>query len=86
MPHTSFDSRYGFSRIAAIAPCPYCFQIFTADLRSHVLWSPLSGTVVEVNQKVLSDPEKMLQDPYGEGWLLRIKPSSFDRDVKAVGL
>lgn len=63
-----------------------CFQIFTADLRSHVLWSPLSGTVVEVNKKVLDDPEKTLQDPYGDGWLLRIKPSSFERDVKAVGL
>jgi CheY-like chemotaxis protein/glycine cleavage system H lipoate-binding protein len=63
-----------------------CLQIFTADLRSHVLWSPLSGTVVEVNKKVLDEPEKTLQDPYGDGWLLRIKPSSFERDVKAVGL
>lgn len=63
-----------------------CFQIFTADLRSHVLWSPLSGTVVEVNQKVLDDPEKALEDCYGEGWLLRIKPSSFERDVEAIGL
>jgi glycine cleavage system H protein len=63
-----------------------CFQIFTADLRSHVLWSPISGAVVEVNRKVLDDPEKALRDCYGEGWLLRIKPSSFDRDVEAIGL
>ncbi|MFH1998241.1 MAG: response regulator [Planctomycetota bacterium] len=63
-----------------------CFQIFTTDLRSHVLWTPISGSVVEVNAKVLSDPQNALQDPYGEGWLLRIAPSNFERDVKAIGL
>lgn len=63
-----------------------CFQIFTADLRSHVLWSPISGTVVEVNEKVLADPEAALQDPYGEGWLLRIAPANFDKDVQAIGM
>lgn len=63
-----------------------CLQIFTADLRSHVLWSPLSGTVTEVNEKVLENPHQTLKDPYGEGWLLRIEPSSFDRDAKVLGL
>jgi glycine cleavage system H protein len=36
------------------------------------LISPLSGTVLEVNQKVVDEPETVNEDPYGEGWLVRI--------------
>jgi glycine cleavage system H protein len=61
-------------------------QIFSSDLRSHTVLSPLSGTVVAVNEKVLNDPECILQDPYGEGWLIRLKPSRFDTEIKTLGL
>jgi glycine cleavage system H protein len=37
--------------------------------------SPLSGEVVEVNQKVVDTPETVNEDPYGEGWLVRIRLS-----------
>jgi glycine cleavage system H protein len=37
------------------------------------LISPLSGTVLEVNAKVVSEPETVNEDPYGEGWLVRIR-------------
>jgi len=36
------------------------------------LISPLSGTVIEVNAKVVAEPETANEDPYGEGWLVRI--------------
>jgi glycine cleavage system H protein len=36
------------------------------------LISPLSGTVIKVNPKVVSEPETVNEDPYGEGWLVRI--------------
>jgi glycine cleavage system H protein len=35
--------------------------------------SPLSGEVLEVNQKVVDAPETVNLDPYGEGWLVRIR-------------
>ena len=35
--------------------------------------SPLSGEVLEVNQKVVDTPETVNLDPYGEGWLVRIR-------------
>jgi glycine cleavage system H protein len=35
--------------------------------------SPLSGEVVEVNAKVVEAPEAINDDPYGEGWLVRIR-------------
>ena len=38
--------------------------------------APLSGEVVEVNQKVVDAPETVNEDPYGEGWLVRIRLSN----------
>ncbi len=35
--------------------------------------APLSGEVVEVNSKVVDAPETVNDDPYGEGWLVRIR-------------
>jgi glycine cleavage system H protein len=37
--------------------------------------SPLSGEVLEVNQAVVNAPETVNDDPYGEGWLIRIRLS-----------
>ncbi len=37
--------------------------------------APLSGVVLEVNQKALDEPETINEDPYGEGWLVRIRLS-----------
>ena len=37
------------------------------------LVSPLSGEVLEVNQAVVDAPEVVNDDPYGEGWLIRIR-------------
>jgi glycine cleavage system H protein len=37
--------------------------------------SPLSGEVVEVNAKIVDEPEIVNEDPYGEGWLVRIRLS-----------
>ena len=38
--------------------------------------APLSGEVLEVNQKVVDAPETVNDDPYGEGWLVRIRMSN----------
>jgi glycine cleavage system H protein len=37
--------------------------------------SPLSGEVLEVNEKTVDEPETVNDDPYGEGWLIRIRMS-----------
>jgi glycine cleavage system H protein len=37
--------------------------------------APLSGEIVAVNGKVVDDPETINEDPYGEGWLVRIRLS-----------
>ena len=35
--------------------------------------APLSGVIIEVNQKAVDEPETVNEDPYGEGWLVRIR-------------
>ena len=35
--------------------------------------APLSGEVLEVNGKAVEEPETINEDPYGEGWLVRIR-------------
>jgi glycine cleavage system H protein len=37
--------------------------------------APLSGEVVEVNRKIVDEPEIVNDDPYGDGWLVRIRLS-----------
>ena len=40
------------------------------------LISPLSGEVLEVNEQVVGAPELVNEDPYGTGWLIRIRMTS----------
>ena len=39
------------------------------------VYAPVGGAVVAVNTALDSAPEALNRDPYGEGWILRIKPS-----------
>ena len=51
--------------------------------------APLSGEILEVNQKVVDAPETVNEDPYGEGWLLRIRlsdPGEVDALLDARGV
>jgi glycine cleavage system H lipoate-binding protein len=55
-----------------------------AGSQSVGLLSPLDGEVVERNQAVLTSPELINRDPYGEGWLLKVKPSRIKSDLKGL--
>jgi glycine cleavage system H protein len=39
------------------------------------VFAPLSGEVVEVNEALADNPEKVNQDPYGEGWMVKVRLS-----------
>lgn len=39
------------------------------------LFSPVEGTIIEVNSQVLDDPSLIMEDPYEEGWLIRVEAS-----------
>ena len=42
------------------------------------VFAPLSGEVTEVNGDLVESPEKINQDPYGEGWLVKVRLSDQD--------
>src|SRR6266581_773027 len=50
------------------------------------LISPLSGEVLEVNQQVVDAPETVNEDPYGDGWLIRIRLTSPDEPAQLLDL
>jgi glycine cleavage system H protein len=39
------------------------------------LYSPVTGEVVEVNDEVANSPELINKDPYGNGWIIKVKPA-----------
>lgn len=41
-------------------------------------YAPISGTISEINQQVISNPALVNTDPYGQGWLVKIKPSTLE--------
>lgn len=46
------------------------------------LFSPIEGTIIEVNSQVLDDPSIIMEDPYEEGWLVRIEADGEIEDVE----
>jgi glycine cleavage system H protein len=48
------------------------------------LYSPVSGEVMERNDKLVDSPELVNQQPYGAGWIVVVKPSRLQDDLKAL--
>jgi len=48
------------------------------------VYSPVSGEVVETNQKLVDAPELVNQQPYGEGWLILMKPSKLKEEADSL--
>ena len=47
------------------------------------IYSPVDGSVIELNEAVIDTPELIRDDPYGEGWLMRIEPAN-EADLKRL--
>jgi glycine cleavage system H protein len=45
------------------------------------LYPPISGTVIERNEAIIETPELIGDDPYGEGWLLKVRVENPDEDL-----
>lgn len=47
-------------------------------------FSPVSGEVVEGNEKLVLNRELVNEDPYGRGWIALIKPSNLKSEIKSL--
>lgn len=45
------------------------------------VYAPISGEVTAVNEELADDPEKINADPYGDGWIVRMRPSGDDGET-----
>lgn len=51
------------------------------------IFAPVAGTIVEVNTELADSPERLNEDPYGEGWICAIEmtdPSEYDALLDAA--
>ncbi len=48
------------------------------------IYAPLAGTVAEVNDALRKQPELLNQDPYGEGWIVRLRPDEPESSVELL--
>ncbi len=48
------------------------------------LLMPVSGTIMEVNENIEDDLDLLKEEPYGEGWLIKIKPKHLKEDLAGL--
>jgi len=48
------------------------------------LRSPISGVVLRRNEEVLQNPARVNEDPYGEGWLVEIRPTHWAEETRIL--
>jgi glycine cleavage system H protein len=49
------------------------FGVIESVKATNDLYSPVSGTIIEVNERLKDDPGLVNRDPYGEGWMVIIE-------------
>ena len=71
---------------ATVAATASCCEVESTKSVSDV-YAPVSGAVAEVNESLGDAPERLNQDPYGDGWIFAIDmsdPSELDRLMDAA--
>ncbi len=48
------------------------------------IYAVVSGEVVEVNSALEDEPEKINEDPYGQGWICKIRPSDLETELASL--
>ena len=48
------------------------------------LYAPVSGEIIEVNEDIEDDPNLINDDPYGEGWVIKVEPSNLEEDLATL--
>jgi len=57
-----------------------CAVVESVKAASDIL-APIAGTVVAVNEQLARAPELINRDPYGDGWMMRLKPAAAQPDA-----
>ena len=60
--------------------------VLESTRKSSDFHAPIAGTVVLVNAKLFSEPELINSDPYGDGWLIEMKPDNLADVHELMGI
>jgi glycine cleavage system H protein len=62
-------------KVGATLKAGETFGVVESVKAASDLYAPIAGTVVAVNAKLDASPETVNQAPYGDGWMLKLKPA-----------
>jgi len=48
------------------------------------VFAPLSGEIIEINEKLAESPELLNKDPYSEGWIIKVRPTNLRKDLEKL--
>jgi glycine cleavage system H protein len=48
------------------------------------IFSPVTGKITKTNKELADSPERLNEDPYGKGWLAKINPTDFKKDMEKL--
>ena len=60
-------------RVGKLLEAGDTFGVVESVKAASDLYSPVAGTVLEVNESLNANPEQVNEDPYGSGWLIRVQ-------------
>lgn len=59
-----------------------CANLLTDDEMTHHLLAPISGRIIERNERLFNEINLLEKDPYFEGWIYKVIPSNIEYDLK----
>ncbi|MBN1504069.1 MAG: response regulator [Candidatus Eisenbacteria bacterium] len=59
-----------------------CVRMSDAVGHVHKVWTPVTGKILVLNEAVARDSSVLFDDPYGKGWVLVLRPSNLESDLK----
>lgn len=48
------------------------------------VFTPVSGEIIGVNEKLVESPELVNRDPYNEGWIMKVRPTNLKKDLEKL--
>jgi glycine cleavage system H protein len=48
------------------------------------IFSPITGEIIGVNEKLAESPELVNRDPYNEGWIMKVRPTNLKKDLEKL--
>ena len=61
-----------------------CLKIINSNDFSHQLLSPISGKIIDMNEKVIVNKILLEKDPYFQGWIYKMIPSNLEYDLNNI--